>query len=173
MIYGPGDPLHRLHPFLKRIDDGRPAILLQEELAHWRGLRGYVENVAAAITLAVTSPQAAGRIYNIAELQAFSEFEWTQHVGRAAGWKGTVLVLPKEQTPAHLQIPYNAAQHWTASSARIREELGYREPIPFDIALERTIAWERANPPAAIDPKQFDYAAEDAALASRAQEQTT
>ena len=173
MIYGPGDPLHRLHPFLKRIDDGRSVILLQEELAQWRGLRGYVENVAAAITLAVTSPQAAGRIYNVAELQAFSEFEWALQVGRLAGWKGTVLALPKEQTPAHLKIPYNAAQHWTASSARIRDELGYREPIPFDLALERTIAWERANPPAATDPKQFDYAAEDAALASRAHEQTT
>jgi nucleoside-diphosphate-sugar epimerase len=171
LIYGPGDPLHRLHPFLKRIDDGRPAILLQEELAQWRGLRGYVENVAAAITLAVTSSQAAGRIFNVAEVHAFSEFEWAQNVGRVAGWKGRVLSLPKEQTPAHLQIPYNAAQHWTASSTRIREELGYREPIPFDVSLERTIAWERANPPAAIDPKQFDYAAEDAALSARLHEQ--
>ena len=78
---------------------------------------------------------------------------------------GQVLALPKERTPPHLQIPHNAAQHWTMSSARIREELGYREPISLDTALERTIAWERANPPAAVDPKQFDYAAEDAALA--------
>jgi nucleoside-diphosphate-sugar epimerase len=168
MIYGPGDPLHRLHPILKRIDDGRPAILMQEEFAQWRALRGYVENVAAAIALAVISPQAAGRIYNVAELKSFSELEWAQNVGRVAGWKGTVLALPKQQTPAHLQIPYNAAQHWTASSARIREELGFHEPISFDTALERTIAWERANPPATVDPKQFDYAAEDAALDARA-----
>jgi nucleoside-diphosphate-sugar epimerase len=166
MVYGPGDPLHRLHPILKRIDDDRPAILIQNEAAQWRGLRGYVENVAAAIALAVVSPQAAGRIYNVAELESFSELEWAQNVGRVAGWKGTVLALPKEQTPAHLQISYNAAQHWTASSARIREELGYREPISFDTALERTIAWERTNPPVAIDPKQFDYAAEDTALAA-------
>jgi nucleoside-diphosphate-sugar epimerase len=168
MVYGPGDPLHRLHPILKRIDDGRPAILLQEESAQWRGPRGYVENVAAAIALAATSPKAAGRIYNIAELQFFSELDWTQNIGRVAGWKGTVLALPKEQTPAHLQIPYNAAQHWTMSSARIREELGYHEPISLDTALERTIAWERANPPAEIDPKQFDYPAEDSALNSYA-----
>ena len=168
MIYGPGDPLHRLHPILKRMDDGRPAILMQEELAQWRGLRGYVENVAAAISLAAVSSQAAGRIYNVAELESFSELEWAQNVGRVAGWKGTVLALPKQQTPAHLQIPYNAAQHWTASSTRIREELGYCEPISLDRALDRTIAWERANPLAAFDPKQFDYAAEDAALAARA-----
>lgn len=164
MIYGPGDPLHRLHPILKRIDDERPAILIQEGFAQWRGPRGYVENVASAVTLAVTRPPAAGRIYNVAELEAYSEVEWTRHVARIAGWNGQVLALPKDQTPVHLQNPANAAQHWVMSSARIREELGYREPISMDTALERTIAWERANPPAAIDPKQFDYGAEDAAL---------
>ncbi len=37
------------------------------------------------------------------------------------------------------------------------------EPVPLDEAIRRTIAWERANPPAEIDPDQFDYAAEDAA----------
>src|SRR5580658_1437159 len=95
MIYGPGDPLHRLHPILKRIDDGRPAILMQEEFAQWRALRGYVENVAAAIALAVVSPQAAGRIYNVAELEAFSELEWAERVARSAGWNGRVLALAK------------------------------------------------------------------------------
>jgi nucleoside-diphosphate-sugar epimerase len=168
MVYGPGDPLHRLHPMLKRIDDARPAILLEEEAAQWRGPRGYVENVAAAIALAATSPHAAGRIYNIAEPQSFSELEWTQQVARATGWKGEVLAVPKQHTPAHLQIPYNAAQHWTMSSTRIRQELGYIESVPLDAALDRTIAWERANPPAEIDPKQFDYDAENAALATRA-----
>lgn len=166
MIYGPGDPLHRLYPILKRIDDGRPAILMQEEAAQWRGPRGYVENVAAAIALASISPQAAGRIYNVAETQSFSDQEWAQQVGCAAGWNGEVLAIPREQTPAHLQIPHNAAQHWTLSSARIRDELGYTEPLSLDVALERTIAWERANPPAAIDSTQFDYVAEDAALSA-------
>jgi nucleoside-diphosphate-sugar epimerase len=164
MVYGPGDLLHRLHPILKRIDDGRTAILMQQEAAQWRGLRGYVENVAAAIALAAASPQAAGRIYNVTETEFYSDLEWAQHVGRIAGWNGKVIALPKEQTPPHLQIAHNAAQHWTASSARIRAELGYSEPISLDTALERTIAWERANPPAVVDPKQFDYPAEDAAL---------
>jgi dTDP-D-glucose 4,6-dehydratase len=50
------------------------------------------------------------------------------------------------------------------SSERIRAELGYAEPVPLDEALQRTIAWERANPPAQEDAKQFDYAAEDQAL---------
>ncbi len=67
--------------------------------------------------------------------------------------------------PAHLRVPHRNGQHWEMSSARIRRELGYKEPIDFTTALERTIAWERANPPGQIDLQQFDYAAEDAALA--------
>jgi hypothetical protein len=52
-----------------------------------------------------------------------------------------------------------------ASSTRIREELGYREPVALDEALRKTIEWERTHPPT-IDPAQFDYAAEDAALSA-------
>ena len=166
MVYGPGDPLHRLHPFLKRIDDRRPAILIAEDTAAWRAPRGYVENVAAAVALAAQSPRAAGRIYNVAEPQGFSEQEWAQNIGRVTGWKGSVLALPKHLTPEHLRVPYNSAQHWTMSSARIRAELGYAEPVALDEALDRTVRWERANPPAQVNPNQFDYAAEDAALAA-------
>jgi hypothetical protein len=43
MVYGPGDMFHRLHPYLKRMDDRRPAVLIQEDAAQWRGPRGYVE----------------------------------------------------------------------------------------------------------------------------------
>jgi nucleoside-diphosphate-sugar epimerase len=164
MVYGPGDMFHRLHTYLKRMDDGRPAILIQEDAAQWRGPRGYVENVAAGIALASISPQAAGRIYNLAEPQSYSELEWAQHIGRSAGWSGSVYSVPLDITPAHLKLPYNSAQHWTMSSAKIRAELGYDEAVSPDAAMARTIAWERANPPAEVDPAQFDYAAEDAAL---------
>jgi hypothetical protein len=61
--------------------------------------------------------------------------------------------------------PGNAAQHWTASSARIRRELGYKEAVAIEEAIRRTIRWERENPPAAAFLAQFDYAAEDAAVA--------
>ena len=49
--------------------------------------------------------------------------------------------------------------------SRIRRDLGYTEIVSLDEALRRTIDWERAHPPAHVDPAQFDYAAEDAILA--------
>ena len=163
MIYGPGDPLHRFYPVVKRITDQRRHIILPEPLAAWLSPRGYVENVAAAIVLAATDERAAGRIYNVCEQPPFSELEWAQKIAALMQWQGDFVVLPVEQTPPHLQRPGNPAQHWTASSARIRQELGYQEPVALEDAIRRTINWERENPSTEQSLAQFDYAAEDAA----------
>jgi nucleoside-diphosphate-sugar epimerase len=166
MVYGPGDPLHRFYPVLKRMYDGRAKILLSQQMASWRGPRGYVENVAWAITLAASDERAAGKIYNVAEPQAFSELEWAQKIAEQMGWNGEFLLLSNERLPKYLVQPGNAAQHWVVSSERIRRELGYRESVPLEEAIRRTIAWERNNPPQGATFHQFDYAAEDAALAA-------
>jgi len=165
MVYGPGDPLHRLWPLVKRMDDRRPAILMDSLLAAWRAPRGYVENVAAAIALAAVTDRAANRIYNVAEPVSYSEREWAENVAKAVGWNGDIVELPPERTPPHLRMPGNAAQHWSADSSRIRTELGFAEPVGVDEAIRRTVAWERTHPPAApLMP--IDYDAEDAALAA-------
>ncbi len=165
MVHGPGDPVHRFFPILKRMEDRRPVILIEEGYARLHPPRGYVEEVAAATALATVSERSAGRIYNIASDQQFSELEWAQRIGNVAGWKGSVVAMPKERIPAHLILPLNTEQDWLVSSARIRQELGYSETVVLDVGIARTIEWERANPPAQVDPVQFDYAAEDAALA--------
>ena len=36
MTYGPGDPFGGLSPYLKRMDDNRPAIVLREDMARWK-----------------------------------------------------------------------------------------------------------------------------------------
>jgi nucleoside-diphosphate-sugar epimerase len=163
MIYGPGDPVQRFHPILKRMDDGRKQIIFADDDAAMRTPRGYVENVAAAITLAATSSQAAGRTYNVCEQEFFSELDWAKKIAAATGWSGKFVVLPHDRTPKHLLWPGNTRQHIVASSERIRKELGYQELVPREEAIHRTIAWDRANPPAQ-PAAVFDYAAEDEAL---------
>jgi len=164
MVYGPGDYQHRLYPFLKRMDDKRPAILLGEGEAQWRWTHGYVGNVADAIGLAVIDERACNRIYNVGEDDAFSMAEWVSKIAQFAGWEGKIVPVPIDRLPAHLIEEIDAKQHLVTDSTRIRQELGYSEPVPPDEALKRTIEWERANPPAVIDAKQFDYVAEDAVL---------
>ena len=165
MVYGPGDPLHRFYPVVKRIADGRRHIIFSETLAAWHSPRGYVENVAAAIALAATDERATQRIYNVCEQPSFSELDWARKIASAMHWDGEFVILPVERTPPHLLRPGNAAQHWTASSARIRQELAYQEPVALEDAIQRTISWEKENPPTDASLAQFDYAAEDAALA--------
>ncbi len=163
-VYGPGDSHHRLFDYLKRMDDGRQWILLGDTQCEWRWTRGYVENVAAAIALAVTDERAAGGIYNVGEPKALSEAEWVRVVGDTAGWNGAIVAMPEEILPAHLASPYNWRQSLAAETSRIRTELGYQEKIPPEEAQQKAVEWERANPPVEIDAKRFDYAAEDLAL---------
>jgi len=167
MVYGPGDPLHRCFPVLKRMLDGRLLIPFEERVARWQSPRGYVENVGAAIVLAATSDRAAGRVYSVGEAEAVSELEWAQLIAEAVGWGGRVAALPADRAPAHLKRPGNLDQDWVADTSRIRTELGYTEPVPRAEAIRRTIACERAHPPAQYSPAGFDYPAEDAALATQ------
>jgi nucleoside-diphosphate-sugar epimerase len=159
--YGVGDKQHRLFEYLKRMDDGRRFILLEESEARWRWTHGYVENVADAIALAVADEGSAGRIYNVGEEDAPSRAEWVKLIGKAAGWSGEVLVVPIDELPAHLKSPVSYKHDVIVDTTRIREELSYKERISREEALLKTVAWERANSPTEIDPKQFDYAAED------------
>jgi nucleoside-diphosphate-sugar epimerase len=165
MVYGPGDNQHRLFAELKRMDDGRPAILLDEGLARWRWTRGYVEDVAAAIALAATDDRASGRIYNVGEADTLSMGEWVRAIGREAGWRGDVVIAPRGTLPSAMTWDIDTAQDLVCDTTRIRAELGYEDSVPRDEALRRTIAWERHHPPAEVPEGLFDYAAEDEVLA--------
>ena len=164
MIYGPRDRQHRTFDYLKRMDDGRPYILLGKGMAEWRWTKGYVEDVGRAIALAVTDERAAGRVYNVGEPDTLTELEWVQAIGLAAGWDGQIALLPPSRVPAALDPGINTDQPLVTDTTRIREELGYAERVPRERALRQTIDWQRGNPPAEIDPARFDYEAEDELL---------
>ena len=97
------------------MDDGRPAILLSEGHASWRGLRGYVEDISEAIALCVVSEQKAGRTYHVADKNNLTEADWVERIARAAGWNGKVVVLPDDRLPCHLKHDYDYSRtgRWT------------------------------------------------------------
>lgn len=164
-VYGPHDSQHRMFPYLKRMLDGREAILLEEGEANWRWTHGYVENVADAIALAVTDKRASGRIYNVGEPFALSIAERVEQIAQAANWHGRIVIQPAEHVPEKLRWGINTVQDVVVDTSRIRKELGYRERIDLAESFKRTITWERDHFPTKIDPERFDYALEDSALA--------
>lgn len=164
MVYGPRDRQHRMFEYLKPMLDGRPAILIDEQVRSWRWTRGYSANVAAAITRAVLDPRAAGRIYNAGEVDALTIEEWIRAIAAEVGWKGDIVARPATELPEPLRGGIATEQDLVTDTSRIRAELDYSEPVSRDEAITRTVAWECENPPARIDPKRFDYAAEDEVL---------
>jgi nucleoside-diphosphate-sugar epimerase len=162
LIYGPHDPQRRLTHYVRRMYDGRPAILLDERLARFRWSRSYVENVAAAVVLAATDDRARGRTYNVAERHTATWEEWLRDIADACGWKGEIVALPAERLPAALHFAVPAGQDLDASSERIRGELGYTESTEIGVGLRRAIEWERAQQANESAP---DYSDEDAVLA--------
>jgi nucleoside-diphosphate-sugar epimerase len=163
-VYGAGGRQHLLFEYVKRMDDGRPAILLEEGKARWRWTRVYAKDAAAGIALAVADDRAANRIYNIGEAEALTEAQWVQSIGEAAGWKGKVVSVPRELLPKHLVEPYDWSHSLVANTTRVRRELGYEEQYQRHEALQESVDWERAHVPAEADSARLDYQAEDEVL---------
>jgi nucleoside-diphosphate-sugar epimerase len=93
---------------------------------NWRWTHGYVENVAAAVVLAAFHPRATGRIYNVGE-------EYTPTVAER------VAALPESDIAPDLSIDFDFTQDIAYDTARIRAELGYREPVSYEEGLRRTL----------------------------------
>jgi len=143
-VFGPHDRQHRLRAYLKQMDAGED-ILLSEAKAAWRCTRGYVEDIAFGISLAITAEKAAGRVYNIGEKETGSEVEWIRQIGREAGWRGEIRTLPDAAVPEDAMESYDWSCDLVADTQLIRNELGYREVVSTEVALQRTIAWERSE----------------------------
>ncbi len=147
MVFGPHDSQRRLSPYLRRMDDGRPVIMLEKGITEWKTCRGYVGNVAQAIALAAINDKSRGQIYNVADSSSLKEKDWVEKIASVVGWCGEIKTLGKDQLPSHLVSNINFAQNMDMSSEKIRKDLGYFDKIGLEEALEKTIEWERLNPP--------------------------
>jgi len=163
-VYGPGDPHHRLRPYIRRMADNRPFLLLENGAAEWRWTHGYVEDVAGAIARAVIDERAGGKVFNIGEAGTPSTADRVRRIGNIMGWTGRVLLLSRERIPEHLRLAVDPKQDLVTETGRFRRELDFAETVAADEGLRRTIEWELHNAPESSDPGATEYAAEDAAL---------
>jgi nucleoside-diphosphate-sugar epimerase len=163
-VYGPGDPHHRLRPYIKRMHDGRQVILLEPAQCTWRWSHGYVEDVAHVIATAVHDGRAAGRVYNVGETMVPTLAERVRVVGQMMGWRGRLVPVSRDMLPPHLRSPYEPRQDLIMSTLRIRRELGISDTVPEDEGLRRTIHWELGLGVLPGDPGPEEYAREEAVM---------
>jgi nucleoside-diphosphate-sugar epimerase len=94
---------------------------------HWRWTHGYVENVAAAFVLAAISEGPAGQIYNVGEENTPTVAERLRH-------------LPAAKKEYDRPAEFFFKQHMVYDTSRIRAKLGYRELVPYEEGIKRTLA---------------------------------
>lgn len=162
MVLGPNDYQHRLFPFFRPMEDGRPSLVFEKSYADWRSTYGFVENVADAMALACTHPQARG-VYNVGDASP-SIAELAHEVAAMMDWHGKIISARKEDLPKELHPDMDTAQHLVCSSEKLRTELGWSPRFDAKETLRRTLEWERRNPPDPIPPGTLQYEAEDGYL---------
>jgi nucleoside-diphosphate-sugar epimerase len=169
LIYGPHQVAPAEWSVIRRIRDQRPFFILPDG-----GLtlisRGYAANIAHAVLLAVDQPAvSAGQIYNCGDERLLSLHQWVEIITRTLAYDWEIVSLPAlVARPAQPLIPLMTTWHHIVMDlSKIKHELGYRDLLPVEEALPRTVRWYMEHPPARgsdvernlHDP--FNYAAED------------
>lgn len=167
-VYGMYQPLPSEWPILRRLLDDRPFIILPDgglTLHH----RGYAQNVAHGILLAVDHPALArGRIYNCADEEVLSLRQSVEIIAGALGRQIEIVSMPWELAPCTRPLVMQpCTTHRVLDLTAIRTDLGYRDVVPAREALALTARWLAEHPPARggleemVLEDPFDYGAED------------
>jgi nucleoside-diphosphate-sugar epimerase len=170
ILYG---PYHLAPPewvIIRRALDGRRRLMMPGG-----GMalvsRGFGQNVVHALMLALEQPEvSAGQIYNIADEKILYNHEWLATLAQILEHEFEPIdipfsLLPKGFRAAPSQLLYR--YHRVMDISKVKEQLGYRDLVPVENALELTVKWYRDHPPPRGgevegnlgDP--FDYAYED------------
>jgi nucleoside-diphosphate-sugar epimerase len=166
ILYGPRQVAPEEWCVVRRILDGRRQLVIADG-----GLkiqqRTYVDHAAGAVLLAVDQPAAiASRFLPIGEQPLYTIRQRIELICRLLGAQVELVDLPFELArPAHYLWGRSPA-HAVVDDSAIRA-LGYRETIPAEEAMARTITWlvEHRTRHAAEWEEQiddtFDYRGED------------
>ena len=110
--------------------------------------RVFTRNAAQSVLLVVDHPDvAAGKRYSVSDETQFTIRQRVEFVARHLGRELELVDLPFDVAwPCH-PLYRHRREHVLCQSNLIRDELGYRDPVPADEALATTIDWLVANPP--------------------------
>jgi len=102
----------------------------------------YVGNLADAIACCVEATRLPGGAFPVSDGQAVSTPELCRALGRALGRPARLFPVPAgvlELLPGMKPL----TRSLEVDDGRLRRELGWRAPLPFDEALSRTAEWYR------------------------------
>ncbi len=166
-VYGPHQLVPREWCVIRRILDGRRRMVVADG-----GLalvtHGYAANLAHAVLLAVDQPEAsAGQIYNCGDDRQLTVAQIIERIAQVLGREIEIVSVPPALAFPSRALALGGTHHTLLDLTRIRDQLGYRDVVPVEAALELTTRWYVENPPEPGGPIErqlndhFDYAVED------------
>ncbi|MBI2165473.1 MAG: NAD-dependent dehydratase [Chloroflexi bacterium] len=166
VIYGPRAQAPKDWCIVRRILDGRRRLIIADggsQVLH----RGYAENVAHGLLLAVDRPDAAaGRDFVVKDQRQYNLRQRIETIAKYMGHEWEMVDMPWEfGVPSR---PYTPGRDpWVRDTGRIETELGYRDVVPMEAALKKTVDWlleGRPEPGGEVETQigdPFDYEKED------------
>jgi nucleoside-diphosphate-sugar epimerase len=166
LIYGPRQNPPREWSIIRRILDGRKRLIISDG-----GLaimsRGFALNMARAVLLAVDMPrESCGQIYNVRDETLLTVRNWINLICRVMDYQFEFVDMPYALSrPAHIYC--GLSRHQAMDISCIKQDLGYRDAVPVEKALETTVKWcldnlsPRDNGTSWLIRDPFDYTAED------------
>lgn len=164
MVYGPHSYVPFDWYFVRRVLDGRRSLALEAD-----GLmlpqRGYAENLAEAVLLTMTHPDAAGRTFNVGDEHVLSVATIATTVADALGWMFDIVPVPLAASPCG--NPFALRQNTMFDLGALRS-LGYRDVVDVRTATRDYATWLAEHPIGRGSPEElslgehcFDYTRED------------
>jgi len=147
-LYGPRDTTPREWYYVKQALDGRRQIAVPDG-GHALFARGYFENMAHTVVLAMDRHAASCRVYNAADVTALSLRQIVEMIAQIMGHSWEIVPVPRKLMPPAPQSqllpyscdPYDIQPHLLFDLTKIRTELGYRDVVPITTAMENTVKW--------------------------------
>jgi nucleoside-diphosphate-sugar epimerase len=149
LVYGEHDYKRREDFILRRVRAGRRRIPFGA--GSWLWSRGYVDDVAAGLRLALETDRVGGEVFNLCEPRCASVRQWAQQILAAAEHEAELVRVPDDALPADLEITAAIPQHWLTTPAKAQALLEWR-PRPAEDTVPRSVRWHLDNPSTAPDP---------------------
>ena len=172
-IYGAYQLVPREWCIIRRILDKRPYIILPDG-GLTLATHGYAANMAHAVLLAVDKPQASsGQVYNCGDEQTLTLQQTIEVITKAMNYQWEIVGIPNAVAiPSRPYAFQETSHHRLMDLFKIKTELGYRDLIPAEEGLRRTVQWlldNRPEPGGEVEKRlqdPFDYAGEDRLVAA-------
>jgi nucleoside-diphosphate-sugar epimerase len=163
-IMGPLNTRYNEMFFFDRITRGRPVLLPGH--GGWLRQFGHVEDLADAMAAMAWDPRATGQAFNVTGEEAVTQAGLVELIAEVVGRPLTLVPVDPSllaQAPGGPVFGQNLVYecHAVYTTAKLRQQLGFRPRYTLASALAQTYEWYRKE---GLDRREVDFATDDALL---------